>query len=129
MASIEETIAVLYQDIKNKQNDLAVIRQQERDKQAEIRNAEQELCDQLTFKFSNYIGKKVKVVGKVYRYDDKPRVVVGFFHGFKSDSGYGDVTIKPILHKIKKNGEESLNTYPLYEVPPEGSFESFELAE
>ena len=129
MASREETIAVLYQDIKNKHVELSAIRQQEKDKRNEIHKLEDELCEQLTFKFSDYIGKKVKIVGKAYRFEREPKVIIGFFHGFKSDNGYDGACIKPIIHRVKKNGERSLNTYPLYELPSELDFVSFELAE
>ena len=125
----EENIITLYESVKNKYKDLAVIRQQERDKRDEIRGTEQELCDALSLKYSNYIGKKVKIVGKVLGFNKEPSTITGFFHGFTADTGYERACIKPIIHRIKKNDTESLNKFPLYDVPEEGNFESFELAE
>ena len=125
----EENIITLYENVKNKYKDLAVIRQQEQDKRDEIRSTERELCDALSFKFSNYIGKKVKIVGKVWGFSKEPSTIIGFFHGFTADTGYERACIKPIIYKIKKNGTESLNKFPLYDVPDECNFESFELAE
>lgn len=68
-------------------------------------------CDSLDEKYSEYVGKKVKItfLVPIRWHDAEPKEIVGFLHGFK-EFDYRHF-ICPDIAKVKKDGTESLNHY------------------
>lgn len=100
----EKALAELYAEtviLTNKLNELA-------DKRSEV---VKDFCNSLVMKYASYINKKVSITFSYINYWGKPcvRTLVGYLRGFYNKRY--DNAICPLLSKVKKNGDASLNNY------------------
>lgn len=64
---------------------------------------------------SPLIGKKVEVVAQRSLWSEEKHTIIGFFGGYSTSND--NLSIRPIIYKIKKDGTSSKNTYSEFEIP------------
>lgn len=87
-----------------------------REMEEERTKTRKEFADSLTAKYSEYVGKKVRITTK--QKFGKDFSVIGFFKGYVA----GAYNPLMVVHKLKKDGTASINTIPCYELPIFGDF-------
>lgn len=84
--------------------------------EAEKLKIRRDYASELTAKYSEYVGKKVRITTK--QKFGKDFSVIGFFKGYVA----GAYNPLMVVHKLKKDGTASINTIPCYELPIFGDF-------
>ena len=64
---------------------------------------------------SPLIGKKVEVVAQRFLRPEEKHTIIGFFGGYSTSNE--NLSIRPIIYKIKKDGTSSKNTYSEFDIP------------
>lgn len=100
-------------------NELAQLKRQQRENRNKLYDLLDEFSKDITKKYETFMGKKVRITFK------GERVRIGYLRGFGKCDDF-DNRIYPKLSKVKKDGSESKNVYPWYDLEEWGKIDSIE---